>query len=100
MKEDEKKRLDNSADKISDRLYNQHRNQNKPLLTIYLMRCKFEDIKKGIKVEAGDLLTYSISFPSQVNHRQVRKEYQANVVYQQLEMDLNDEEDIESLVND
>lgn len=100
LKKDEKKRLDNSADKISDRLYNQHRNQNKPLLTIYLMRCKFEDDKKGEKNEAGDLLTYSISFPSQVQHRQVRKEYQANVVYQQLEMDLNDSEDIESLVND
>jgi len=101
-----KKQLDASDNAASDRLYNQHRTNKKPLLNIYFINCMYDDVKTGEKVFEDNLVTYSISFPSEVHQRQVKRDYQANKVYQQLEMDLgndtseNLDEEFESLMNE
>ena len=99
-----KTELDNSGSSISDSLYNSKRNEDRPLLMIYLMDCKGTNLK-GKEQALGSVVTYSISFPGRVTDRQIKRDYQANVVYQQLEMDLgygglDDSEEIESLINE
>ena len=101
-----KTKLDKSGHSKSDSLYNKERNENKPLLMIYLLDCETsEDVT--IKKPVGPILTYSISFPRQVINHQIKREYQANVVYQQLELEMGfddgwveDSEEIEELINE
>ena len=101
-----KSQLDASSSAASDSLYNQYRNNKKPLLNIYLMNCMYDDPETGEKVFEDNVVTYSISFPSEVTQRQIKREYQANVVYQELELDLGKgssshiEEEVESLINE
>ena len=85
----------------TNRLFNEERNENKPLLMIYLLDCK--PSIHGENIPSGPIVSYNVSFPSQVFNKQIKREYQANVVYQQLEMDLgyqDDAEGIEALVNE
>ena len=70
------------------------------------MNCMYDDPETGEKVFEDNVVTYSISFPSEVTQRQIKREYQANVVYQELELDLGKgsssdiEEEVESLINE
>ena len=106
LRKEVKIQLDGSTSATSGSLYNQHRNNKKPLLNIYLLNCKYDDPKTGVKVFENNIITYAISFPNEVTQRQIKREYQTNVVYQQLDLDFGNvtsadiDDEFESLIND
>ena len=85
---------------ISNALYNRGRHENKPLLMFYVLNCR--SANEGDKLLEGPIVSYNISFPEKVTDRHIKREYQTNVIYQQLELDLqyDDAEEVEALIND